>query len=118
MALTMTMMQGERQWVVSVETVSMLTFHGLPLPVVFLARLLRLTYRAGVQIGEAMAEATPELHPKQLGQSENPQHRRHDVGFPGCCHGRSWSVVVRALVLLPRLRTSLVRHNDHLLHEI
>jgi hypothetical protein len=92
----------------------MLTFHGSSVPVAYLARLLRLTYRAGVQIGEAMEEATPGLHPRQLAQSENPQHRRHDVEFPRCC--RSWCVVVRAL--RPRLRTSLVRHNDDLLHEI
>ena len=92
----------------------MLTFHGLSVPVASLARLLRLTYRAGVPIGEGMEEATPGLHPRQLVQSENPQHRRHNVGFPRCC--RSWCVVVRAL--RPLLRTSLVRHNDDLLHEI
>src|ERR1700755_56351 len=97
MGVTMTMTQGEgqSQQVVSVETVLMLTFHGLSVPVASLARLPRLAYREGVQIGEAMEEATPGLHPRQLGRSENPQHRRHDVGFPRCC--RSWYVVVRAL---------------------
>jgi hypothetical protein len=77
----MMMTQGESQRVVSVETASMLTFRELSVPVASLARLLR-TYRAGVQIGEATGEASPELHPRQLGQSENPQHQRHDVGLP------------------------------------
>ena len=80
---------------VSVETVSMLTFHGLAVPVASLARLLRLTYQAGVQIEEAMEEATPGSNPGQLGQSENPQRRRHGIGFPRCC--RSSRIVVRAL---------------------
>jgi len=93
--MAMTQGESQRRLVISVEAVSVLTFHGLSLSAASLARLLRLTYRAGVQIGEAMEEATPELHPRQLGQSENPQHRRHDVGFPGCC--RSSCAVVRAL---------------------
>ncbi len=96
MAVVMTMVQGERQWVVSVETVLVMIFPGLSVQVESLTRLLGLTYRAGPQTGEGMEVRTPGLRPRQLlYQSENLQNRRHEVALPMWC--RSWYVVVRAL---------------------